>query len=77
VLTVPVPLVETVPGAPYASVYTIKGKFGAAYKKGKKLISYGTVPKTCPKGGFKGNIEITFLSGETVTATVVVPCPKH
>jgi hypothetical protein len=76
-LTVPVPLVETVPGAPYASVLSIKGKVGAAIKKGKKLISYGTVPKTCPKGGFKGLVEVTFLSGETVTISPTVPCPKH
>jgi len=76
-LTVPVPLVETVPGAPYASVLTIKGKVGAAIKKGKKLISYGTVPKTCPKGGFKGKVEITFLSRETVTVNPTVPCPKR
>jgi hypothetical protein len=75
-LTVPVPLVETVPGAPYASVLSIKGKVGAAFKRGKKLISYGTVPKTCPKGGFKGKVEITFLSGETVTVNPTVPCPK-
>jgi hypothetical protein len=73
-LTVPVPLVETVPGAPYASVLSIKGKVGAAVKHGKKLISYGTVPKTCPKGGFKGQVEITFLSGETVTINPTVPC---
>jgi hypothetical protein len=76
-LTVPVPLVETVPGAPYASVLSIKGKVGAAYKQGKKLISYGTVPKTCPKGGFTGKVEITFLSGETVTVNPTVPCPKR
>jgi hypothetical protein len=76
-LTVPVPLVETVPGAPYASVLTIKGKVGAAFKQGKKLISYGTVPKTCPKGGFKGKVEITFYSGETVTVNPTVPCPKR
>jgi hypothetical protein len=76
-LTVPVPLVETVPGAPYASVLSIKGKVGAAVKQGKKLISYGTVPKKCPKGGFKGKVEITFLSGETVTVEPTVPCPKR
>jgi hypothetical protein len=75
--TVPVPLVVTVPEAPYASVLSIKGKIGAAYKQGKKLISYGTVPKTCPKGGFKGKVEITFLGGETVTVEPVVPCPKR
>jgi hypothetical protein len=76
-LTVPVPLVETVPGAPYASVLSIKGKVGAAVKRGKKLISYGTVPKRCPRGGFKGHVEITFLSGETVTVEPTVPCPKR
>jgi hypothetical protein len=76
-LTVPVPLVETVPGAPYASVLSIKGKVGAAFKRGKKLISYGTVPKKCPKGGFKGKVEITFLSGETATIFPSVPCPKR
>jgi len=76
-LTVPVPLVLTVPGAPYASVLSIKGKVGAAYKQGKKLISYGTVPKKCPKGGFTGKVELTFLSGETVTVNPTVPCPKR
>ena len=76
-LTVPVPLVATVPGAPYASVLSIKGKVGAAYKKGNKLIPYGTVPKKCPKGGFRGKVELTFLSGETVTVSPTVPCPKH
>jgi hypothetical protein len=75
--TVPVPLVATVPEAPYASVISIKGKIGAAYKQGKKLISYGTVPKKCPKGGFRGRVELTFLSGETSTVEPVVPCPKR
>lgn len=72
-----VPLVATVPEAPYASVLEIKSKIGAGFKQGKKLISYGTVPKKCPKGGFKGRVEITFLSGETVTVQPTVPCPKH
>jgi hypothetical protein len=74
--TVPVPLVVTVPEAPYASVLSIKGKIGAAYKQGKKLISYGTVPKKCPQGGFTGRVELTFLSGETVVVNPTVPCPK-
>jgi hypothetical protein len=71
-----VPLVSTVPGAPYASVQSIRIKVGAAYMKGKKLISYGTVPKTCPKGGFPAKTELTFLSGETSTVSIKVPCPK-
>jgi hypothetical protein len=48
-----IPLVETVPGAPFGSVEFIKVKVGAAFMQGKKLISYGTIPKKCPKGGFK------------------------
>jgi hypothetical protein len=76
-----VPLVATVPGAPYASVETIKVKVGAAIKQGKKLISYGTVPKKCPKGGFKIKSELTFgategPTGETVSVNTTVPCPK-
>lgn len=75
--TAQVPLVSTVPGAPYASVLSIKGLIGAAFKQGKKLVSYGTVPKTCPKGGFTGKVELSFLSGETVSALPRVPCPKR
>jgi hypothetical protein len=71
-----VPLVSTVPGAPYASVLSIKIRVGAAFMQGKKLISYGTVPKTCPKGGFPAKTELKFLSGETSTASIKVPCPK-
>ncbi|HXC45533.1 MAG TPA: hypothetical protein VNU24_02925 [Solirubrobacteraceae bacterium] len=75
-LTAIVPLVSTVPGAPYASVLSIKIRVGAAYMKGKKLVSYGTVPKKCPKGGFPAKTELKFLSGETSTANIKVPCPK-
>jgi hypothetical protein len=71
-----VPLIEPLPGAPYVSTETINVKVGAAYKKGKKTISYGTLPKKCPKGGFPVKSELTFLSGETVTATYKAPCPK-
>jgi hypothetical protein len=49
---VKIPEVASVPGAPYASVKTITGKFGAAVKKHGKTIYYGRLPKTCPKGGF-------------------------
>jgi hypothetical protein len=75
-LSVEVPLVSTVPEAPYASEMSIKIKIGAAYKKGKKLISYGTVPSKCPKGGFPGKLELKYLSGESTTSTIKVPCPK-
>lgn len=75
--TTEVPLIESVPGALDGSAEYIKVKVGAAYKKGKKLISYGTVPKTCPKGGLKLKTEITFLGGEVVPTEYTAPCPKH
>ncbi len=77
VFTAEVPLVESVPGALDGSAEYIKVKVGAAYKKGKKLISYGTVPTKCPKGGFPIKTEVKFLSGEVVPAEYKAPCPKH
>ena len=83
-----VPPVATVPGAPLASVKSINVKVGAAIKKGKKVIPYGTLPKKCPKGGFPVKTEIIFggsfggerefgIPAQTATATYKAPCPKH
>jgi hypothetical protein len=76
VLTTEVPLVLTVPEAPYGSVESIKVKVGAAFMQGKKLVSYATLPKKCAKGGFPVKAELKFLSGETVPVSVKAPCPK-
>ena len=82
-----VPPVPTVPGAPLASTKTIHIKAGAAIKKGKKIISYGTLPKKCPKGGFPVKTVITFGGSNQfgefgippikAEATYKAPCPKH
>jgi hypothetical protein len=77
-----VPLVSTVPGAPYASVKSINVKVGSAYKSHGKTIYYARVPKKCPKGGFPIKTEVIFAeNGElskpvTVTATYKSPCPR-
>lgn len=83
------PLIVPVSGSHAASSEYINVKVGAARKQGKKLISYGTMPKTCPKGGFPVKAELTFgvqegegegAAGsspmETVTVTTKAPCPK-
>jgi hypothetical protein len=81
-LEVKVPEVASVPGAPYASVKTIKVKAGSAYKSGGKTIYYGRVPTKCPKGGFPIKTEVIFAeNGEEskpvpVTATYKAPCPR-
>ena len=78
-----VPLVSTVPGAPYASVESISVKAGSAHKVHGKPVYYGRVPKKCPKGGFPIKTEVIFDEGgavppvpEVVTATYKSPCPK-
>jgi hypothetical protein len=76
-----VPLVETVPGAPDASVLSVKVTVGAAYRKGKKTVYYGTEPKRCPKGGFPLKSELLFaglggLAPQTVPVTYKAPCPR-
>jgi hypothetical protein len=72
-----VQLVDSVPGAPPVSTESFNIKVGAAYKKGKKTISYFTLPKKCPKGGFPLKTEITFATGEMSTAEFKAPCPKR
>jgi hypothetical protein len=74
---VEVPLVETVPGANYASIMSFTVKVGAAYKQGKKTVAYFTQPKKCPRGGFPAKLEMKFLSGETTTVAETVPCPAR
>jgi hypothetical protein len=71
-----VPLIETVPGALAASAEQINVKVGAAYKQGKKLISYGSLPTKCSKF-LSVKAELTFYSGETVPTSFKEPCPKH
>jgi hypothetical protein len=85
-LIVLVPPVATLPGAPLASVKTLKIKAGAAIKKGKKIVSYGTLPTKC-KGGLPLKTEVIFggmygserefgIPAKTVTATYKAPCPR-
>jgi hypothetical protein len=71
-----VPLIETVPGALDASLEKGAIRVGAAYKQGKKTISYITVPKKCPKGGFPVKVELSFLGGATAQALYKMPCPR-
>lgn len=70
-----VPLIETVPGGLDASFVEGTLAAGAAYRRGKRTISYITVPKTCPDGGWPTKGEATFLDGGTVQTTYRVPCP--
>jgi len=77
-----VPLVASLPGAPYASVKTINVKAGSAYKSHGKTVYYGRLPTKCPAGGFPVKTEVIFAENgemskpETVPATYKAPCPR-
>jgi hypothetical protein len=76
-LFVEIPLVETLPGADDASVLSFKVRVGAAYRKAGRTVSYITLPKRCPRGGFPVKAEMQFMNGETVTVAYKQVCPKH
>ncbi len=81
-----IPLVASVPGAPYASVESIRVRVGSAYgpKSPKRATYYGRVPKKgqCPRGGFRAKTEVIFaavggLPLQTVTKEIRVTCPRR
>jgi hypothetical protein len=72
-----VPLIASVPGALDGSIERLRIVIGAAYKQNNKLISFITMPKTCPKGGYTAKAELSFLNGETVPVTKKVACPRR
>lgn len=77
-----VPLIETVPGAPFASTEAIDVTVGAAYKRHGRLISYGTMPNRCPRRGFPVKAVLAFGAGpdgsgwQRVAARSKAPCPR-
>jgi hypothetical protein len=72
-----VPLIETVPGALDASFDEGTIGVGAAYRQGKQTISYLTLPKRCPQGGFQAKVQASFFGGATAEALDVIPCPRR
>lgn len=72
-----VPLIATVPEAPYASVERGTIEIGAAFRHGARTISYITMPKRCPSGGFPVKEEIGFLGGAIAQSSYTMPCPRR
>jgi hypothetical protein len=83
-LAATIPLVPTLPGAPYAAVVRFsttigpehltyyehrRGRFRPYHPRGIIL------PHTCPAGGFHFGAQLTFHNGTHASAATVVPCP--
>ena len=83
-LVTEVPLVSTVPGAPYASVESISVEAGSAYRLHGRTYFYGTLPRSCPPDGFPLKAEAIFDAEgatppvpEVVTVSYRAPCPRR
>lgn len=85
-LHIKVPLVESLPEAPYVSVtrlHATVGPLGLTYYEyvhGKK-IAYKPrgilLPKRCPRDGFPFRATLAFLNGSSTTSYAHVPCPQQ
>jgi hypothetical protein len=76
------PLLESVPGAPFVSFKSISVKFGSEITSKGKETFYLKVPKKCPTAGFQMQAEVTFARNgeasepETVNTAYTAPCPR-
>ena len=84
VITVEVPLVSTVPGAPFASLTEVELRLGESQPEEERshLESGLTLPPECPTGKFSWSASVTFDEGgavpiipETVESAAEVGCP--
>lgn len=75
-LTIPVPLIPTLPDQPNATLTKFFVKTGGKVKKGKKKINYITNAKKCPAGGYAWKFDFTYENGETLSPTDTAPCKK-
>ncbi len=85
VVNIAVPLVETLPGAPYVSVISLRSTIGP-----RKVVYYEQVdgrtlayrprgillPPRCPRGGFPFAARFTFADGSKASAKTTVECPR-
>jgi hypothetical protein len=84
-LATTVPLIPTLPEAPYASVISMTSTIGPmnvtyyAWFKGKRVPYHPAglrLPERCPKGGFPFAAEFSFFDGSHIRASTTVPCPR-
>jgi hypothetical protein len=85
VVSIGIPLVPTLPGAPYISVINLHatlGPIGVTYYEhfGGVTLAYTPkgilLPKSCPRGGFPFAVHLSFSNGASAGASATVPCPR-
>lgn len=85
-VSIGVPLVPTLPGAPYISVihlHATLGPIGVTYYEHVDGHTLAYTPKgillppTCPHHGFPFAAEFRFVDGTHADAGTAIPCPRH
>lgn len=85
-VSVGVPLVPTLPGAPYISVIRLHATIGPRMvtyyeQAGGKTLAYTPLgillPKSCPPHGFPFAAQFRFLDESVAKAHSTVPCPRR
>jgi hypothetical protein len=85
-VSIGVPLVPTLPGAPYISVihlHATLGPIGVTYYEqvGGQTLAYQPkgilLPGRCPRSGFPFAAEFRFLDSSVAPAATAVPCPRQ
>jgi hypothetical protein len=83
-VSIGVPLVPTLPGAPYISVLQLHATLGphrvTYYEQSNgRTLAYRPrgilLPGSCPRAGFPFAAQFSFLDGSRATAQTAVPCP--
>jgi hypothetical protein len=81
-----IPLIPSLPGAPYVAVVDLSatlGPHGLLYTEqvGDTTVTYRPggilLPPTCPRGGFRFAATFGFEDGGHAAAKAVVPCPRR
>jgi hypothetical protein len=76
------PLIETVPGASYATFTSLGMALGSAIKHGSSRARFSLhMPTRCPRGYLRFSVEARFaavaaLPPQTATASYRAPCPR-
>ena len=74
-LNISVPQIETVPGAPHASIAALTLAFGASRNEAAGTVHSVTIPRECPRGSFQWGAQAGFGEGTNVSLLYVSSCP--
>jgi hypothetical protein len=85
-VSIPIPLVPTLPGAPYISVihlHATLGPSGVTYFENVNGVTLAyrprgiLLPNNCPRGGFPFAAHFSFLDESHRSASTTIPCPRR